>query len=163
MPPNSYLAPQWIELAQLGLAVVCGMVIGYERELHQKPAGVTTMLIVTLASTLAMQLAFRLALLGGGVTAADPARMGTAVVTGIGFLGAGMIIRNAKAIHGVNTAATIWSMAVIGLAIGSGAYVTAGAVTVLVRVALHFERLRLTKLAERRRAAGLPDLPDDVY
>jgi putative Mg2+ transporter-C (MgtC) family protein len=164
MPPNSYLPFYWIELAQLVAAAVCGVIIGYEREQHQKPAGVTTMVIVTMASTLVMQLGFRLAVLGGGVTPADPARLASAVVSGIGFLGAGMIIRNARAIHGINTAATIWSMACIGLALGAGAYVPAGMLTLLVRIALHFERLRLTKLAERRRAAGLPpEPPDDGY
>jgi len=168
MLPNSFLPITWIELVQLCLAVLCGIVIGFEREAHQKPAGITTLVIVTLASTLVMQVGFRLAELGGGITPADPSRMATAVVTGIGFLGAGMIIRNAKVIHGVNTAATIWCMACVGLAIGAGAYFAAGAVTLLARVALHFEGQRLTKLAEmraaRRRDAGLPpEPPDDGY
>jgi putative Mg2+ transporter-C (MgtC) family protein len=162
--PNSFVAPHWIELVQLLAAALCGVVIGFERELHQKPAGVTTVTIVTVASTLVMQLGFRLAQLGGGVTPADPARIATAVITGIGFLGAGMIIRNARAIHGINTAATIWCMACVGLAIGAGYYVTAGIVTVMVRVALWLEQIHLTKLAERRRAAGLPpEPPDNTY
>jgi putative Mg2+ transporter-C (MgtC) family protein len=124
-------------------------VIGFEREQHHKPAGVTTAVIVTLASTLVMQLGFRLAVMGGGVTPADPARLAAAVVTGIGFLGAGMIIRESRQVFGINTAATIWSMACVGLAIGAGAYFAAGCVTILIYGALVLERVRLDRLARR--------------
>ena len=109
----------WLELAQLLLAVVMGTLIGLQRQLHHKPAGATTLALVTLASTLTMQLSLRLPA-SGGMTGGDPGRLAAAIITGIGFLGAGVIIRSGVHVQGVTTAATVWLMACLGLGLGAG-------------------------------------------
>ena len=119
----------WIDLAQLLLAVVLGCLIGYLRELSQKPAGITTITLVTLTSTLIMQLSYKLP--GTDGTIGDPARLAAAVITGIGFLGAGVILRHGTHVQGITTAATVWLMAGVGLAVGAGYYIPAVTVVIL--------------------------------
>jgi len=123
--PVSEIHWSWIDLGKLCLAVVLGFIIGYNRAIHHKPAGVTTMSIVTLASTLMMELSYQLSASGIGPAGADPARLAAAVMTGIGFLGAGVIMQTGGHIQGITTAATIWIMTAIGLAIGAGYYLPA--------------------------------------
>src|ERR1051325_10435439 len=94
--PNSFQPVLAYEIWQLLGAAACGALIGLQRQVHGKPAGITTLAIVTLASTLILQLGFHLAQMGGGPTPADPARIASGVLTGIGFLGAGIIIRQSR-------------------------------------------------------------------
>jgi len=120
-----------IELGQLALALFLGLIIGFERELDDKPAGVKTITIVTLCSTLIMQLSYKLPAVSAGLMG-DPGRLAAAVVTGIGFLGAGVIIRTGQGVEGITTAATIWLMAGVGLAIGATYYLPAVIVAAIV-------------------------------
>src|SRR5512133_3006405 len=118
---------------RLGLAAGLGGAIGLEREYRRKPAGLRTNMLIALGSALFAILSVEL---GGG--AGSPDRIAAQVVTGIGFLGAGAILRSGQNVHGLTTAATIWVNAAIGMAAGLGAYSVAagGATLTLVVLAL---------------------------
>ena len=105
-------------LVRCGIAAVCGGVIGMERELKHKPAGLRTNILICVGS--AMYMAVGLLLMPAGATNVDPTRIAAQVVTGIGFLGAGCIIQQGGRITGLTTAATIWVVAAIGLVAGAG-------------------------------------------
>ncbi len=112
---------------RLILASVLGGLIGLEREVHGREAGVRTTLLVSLGSALFMIVSesFFFAYeqkVVGGTFHVDPTRIAAQVVTGVGFLGAGVIIRMKESIRGVTTAASIWVVCAVGLAIGSGYY-----------------------------------------
>lgn len=125
---------QWEILIRLVLAVAAGGLIGLEREIHGRAAGFRTHILVCLGSTLIMLLSIY------GFTGApvqgDPARLAAQVVSGIGFLGAGTILREGLSIKGLTTAASLWVVAGIGLAIGSGFYLGAVIATVLAVLTL---------------------------
>ena len=106
-------------LFRSGIAILCGGIIGVERELKRKPAGFRTNILICLGSTYFMLIS----LLVSGSAAGrpgDPGRVAAQVVTGIGFLGAGAIIQSRGQIAGLTTAALIWVVASIGLLIGAG-------------------------------------------
>jgi putative Mg2+ transporter-C (MgtC) family protein len=121
----------WIKLA---LAMLCGAAIGFERELHDKPAGLRTNMLICVGSTLITMVSLHVALTYAErqVNIADPGRIAAQIVSGIGFLGAGTIIQARGSVHGLTTAATMWVLAGVGLAIGSGAYAPALATTVIL-------------------------------
>jgi len=100
-------------------AVVCGAIIGIERERRGKPAGFRTMTLISLGSTIYM-LVGEFVFQKFSAAAVDPTRIAAQVVTGIGFIGAGAIIQSRGTISGLTTAATIWVVAGIGLIIGAG-------------------------------------------
>ncbi|MEI6510236.1 MAG: MgtC/SapB family protein [bacterium] len=112
--------PWWEILLRLALAVLLGGLIGVEREVTGKPAGLRTMVLVSLGSALFMVLSVLVA-----SPNFDPTRIAAGVVTGIGFLGAGAIFREGLTVRGITTAATIWVTAAIGLASGAGLYLPA--------------------------------------
>ncbi|MGE5558268.1 MAG: MgtC/SapB family protein [Bacillota bacterium] len=119
----------------LFLAAVFGAVIGLEREIQRHPAGLRTHILVSTGSCLVMLLstyAFR------DFNNWDPGRLAAQVVSGIGFLGAGTILREGASIKGLTTAASLWVVASIGLAVGSGFFLLAFFVTVLSWVTLTF-------------------------
>lgn len=161
----------WIKL---GLAVACGAAIGFERELSDKPAGLRTNMLITIGSTLITMTSIHLALTYADrqVNIADPGRIAAQIVSGIGFLGAGTIIQARGAVHGLTTAATIWVMAGIGIAIGSGYYAPAVATTAMligVLVALGWLETRLDRPRRfvyfhviARREKGLVDTVNDL-
>jgi putative Mg2+ transporter-C (MgtC) family protein len=128
---------------RLMLAAVLGAVIGVEREYRRKPAGLRTNILIAIGSCLFTILS--LTLTGG---TADQSRVAGQIVTGIGFLGGGAILRYRDTVHGMTTAATIWVNAAIGVASGSAQYllaVTTTALTLVVLVVLppiemYFER-----------------------
>lgn len=125
-------------MMRLFLAMLLGGLVGLEREQANHPAGLRTHILVCLGSALIMLLSiygFSQFVYEGNVRV-DPARLATAVITGIGFLGAGTIIFTGKSIAGLTTAASLWVVASIGLAVGAGFYFAAVAVTVLVIVNL---------------------------
>ena len=133
---ESILFPEmWLKLT---LAAVCGAAIGIERELHDKPAGLRTNMLICVGSALITMVSLHVALSYAErqVNIADPGRIAAQIVSGIGFLGAGTIIQARGSVHGLTTAATIWVMAGIGLAIGSGAYAPAIATTVILLATL---------------------------
>ena len=100
-------------IGRLGVALLLGSVIGFERQWHQKMAGLRTNALVALGSCGFVVFS---AMVGEG----DPTRMASQVVTGIGFLGAGVILREGVNVHGLNTAATLWCSAMVGAFAGSG-------------------------------------------
>lgn len=124
-------------LFKLAVATVCGGVIGLEREIHGRPAGLRTNALVCLASCLLIIVSRTGALAGldrslDFVLNVDPSRMAAGIVTGIGFLGAGAIIRVKDSfIRGLTTAAGIWFVAAVGIAIGLDAFALAGASTAI--------------------------------
>ncbi len=122
---------------RLGVAFILGAVIGFEREYDNQPAGLRTNIILVMGSALAMiisvSLAHRYTPVGG---IGDPARLAAQVVSGVGFLGAGAILHAGANIRGLTTAATIWTMAVVGLAVGAGYFLAAAIVTVALFIVL---------------------------
>lgn len=115
-----------IQVFRIVLAIILGAVIGFEREKYGRPAGLRTHMIVCVASTLAMLISIF------GFSSGDPARLAAQVISGIGFIGAGTIIRGDKDITGITTAATIWICAIIGLSCGAGYYFSAIITTLCV-------------------------------
>jgi putative Mg2+ transporter-C (MgtC) family protein len=109
-------------LFRLSLAFIAGMLIGIEREAHSQPAGMRTHILITLGSTLAMLLSIYIPQSYPGFQNGDPGRIAAQVVSGIGFLGAGAIMRFGVNVRGLTAAASVWAMAMIGLAIGAGMY-----------------------------------------
>src|SRR5256885_14079036 len=120
----------WQEaLVRLALAAALGGAVGLERELREREAGFRTHLLVSVGSalfTIASAYGFRDFLVSGGnVVRADPTRIAAQIVTGIGFLGAGAIIRQGLSVRGLTAAATLWVVAAIGLTTGAGYYAPA--------------------------------------
>lgn len=117
---------------RLLLAVGLGALIGFERQRAGKPAGLRTHLLVCIGSAL-----FTIASIYGFGEDADAARVAAGIVAGIGFLGAGTIIRSSEGILvGLTTASSIWAVAAIGLAAGAGLYILAPVTTVVVLIVL---------------------------
>lgn len=128
-----------VQFGELGLAFVLSALIGTERELRQKAAGMRTHTIVGVAAALIMIVSkYGFAdVLARGVIVLDPSRVAAQIVSGIGFLGAGLIIVRRDAVHGLTTAATIWLTAAIGMACGGGLAAVAAAVTALYFIAVY--------------------------
>jgi len=114
-------------LARLILAAVLGGAIGAERELNDQPAGLRTHMLLTTGACL-----FTLISAYGFGRGTDPSRIAAQIVTGIGFLGGGAIVRDGLTVKGVTTAASIWATASVGVAIGAGSYVLGVGGAVLV-------------------------------
>jgi putative Mg2+ transporter-C (MgtC) family protein len=140
----------WGELVlRLALAAALGGAIGFEREFRERQAGLRTHLLVALGAALFTVVSayawreFEFARASG--VSFDPSRVAAGIVTGIGFLGAGAIIRHGVAIRGLTTAASLWLAAAVGLAAGAGAYGAAALATGLALLALGPLRI-----AERR-------------
>jgi putative Mg2+ transporter-C (MgtC) family protein len=142
-------------LARLSLAAALGGAIGFERELRDREAGLRTHLLVCLGSalfTIVSAYGFREFLTSGDqVVRADPTRIAAQIVTGIGFLGAGAIIRQGLSVRGLTTAATLWVSAAIGIAAGAGYYSGAVLGTIVTLVALWPLRLAAYQVFERLR------------
>jgi putative Mg2+ transporter-C (MgtC) family protein len=146
----------WDEsLLRLALAAVLGGLIGVERELREREAGLRTHLLVALGSalfTIVSAYGFHAFLTSGAsVVRADPTRIAAQIVTGIGFLGAGAIIRQGFSVRGLTTAATLWVVAAVGLAAGAGYYSAAIITTALVLVALYPLRIAAYRMMRRFR------------
>jgi putative Mg2+ transporter-C (MgtC) family protein len=118
-------------ILRLALAAALGGAIGLEREYHNKPAGLRTNMHIALGYALFSILSVEL-----GAGAGSPDRVAAQVVTGIGFLGAGAILRSGENIHGLTTAATIWVNAAIGMAAGLGSYIVAAGASALTLIVL---------------------------
>jgi putative Mg2+ transporter-C (MgtC) family protein len=122
----------WEIVFKLTLACVLGALIGLERESLDRPAGLRTYTLVCVGSTLAMIVSIDIYLQYYQTVNADPGRIAAQVVSGIGFLGAGTIMREGATVRGLTTAAGLWVVACIGLAVGAGLYIPAIATTVLI-------------------------------
>lgn len=119
---------------KLGLAVLMGGAIGLERQIAGKPAGLRTNILICMGSALVMDLSMNL--VGPDGRVGDPSRMAAQVVTGIGFIGAGTIMQSKGNISGLTSAATIWTVAAIGLTIGAGFHVEGLGATAMVLLVL---------------------------
>jgi putative Mg2+ transporter-C (MgtC) family protein len=108
------------DLLKLAFAVIAGGLIGAEREYRDKSAGFRTLIFICVGSTLFTMFSIKIA------NNSDPARIAAQIVTGVGFLGAGAILRDRGQIVGLTTAAMIWLVAALGMGVGSGNYVLAG-------------------------------------
>jgi putative Mg2+ transporter-C (MgtC) family protein len=140
---------------RLVVAAVLGGAVGIERELRDREAGFRTHMLVSSGSalfTLVSAYGFHEFLASGdAVIRADPTRIAAQIVTGIGFLGAGAIIREGLAVRGLTTAATLWVVAAIGMAAGAGYYAAAVTATLLTVVALWPLRIAAHAVVERFR------------
>jgi putative Mg2+ transporter-C (MgtC) family protein len=117
---------------RLTVAAILGALIGLEREIHDHPAGMRTHLLVSLGSAGFTVLSIEAFTAPG----ADPARIAAQIVTGVGFLGAGAILKEGATIRGLTTAASLWAVAAVGMAVGAGAWEVAVVTTALVIVSL---------------------------
>jgi putative Mg2+ transporter-C (MgtC) family protein len=146
---------------KLALACVLGGLIGLERESLSRPAGLRTYTLVCVGSTLAMIVSLDIFNQFFQVSNADPGRIAAQVVSGIGFLGAGTILREGPTVSGLTTAAGLWVVACIGLAIGAGLYVPAIASSVLILfVLIYFIKIE-EKFSGLRRYKGIVVVIDD--
>ena len=146
---------EWELLLRLTLSCVLGGVIGYERQSRHKSAGLRTNVLVCLGSCLIMVLSESIYMSVEGHTNADPARLAAQVVSGIGFLGAGAIMKEGLTVTGLTTAACLWVVAGVGLAVGGGYYtgalftaglvfITLGTMSRLDEWVTHEKNLRLS-------------------
>lgn len=139
------ITPEWELGVRLALAVFLGAALGAEREQRLHAAGIRDHALVALGAAL-----FTIAgSTGFAVGAADPTRVAAQVVSGIGFLGAGAIIRTGGSVRGLTTAATLWISGALGVALGAGLYLSA-----IISVILSLLILRLLLLAARRIRSG---------
>lgn len=120
-------AINWEFILRLLLACLCGALVGYERNRRHKDAGIRTHLLVSLGAAL-------ITIVSSHGFGDDPSRVAANIVTGIGFLGAGVIFMRGRAVTGLTTAAGIWTMAGVGMAIGTGMYALGVLATLLVVV-----------------------------
>jgi len=126
-------------LLRLVIAAVVGGIIGYERKIASKPAGIRTLMLISVGSAL-----FTIV----GVTTLaniDPSKIIAGIVTGIGFLGAGTIFKSKDTVSGLTTAASMWAVAGLGLAAGLGEYVLMTTATILVIIILQLNKIRFLR------------------
>lgn len=150
-----------LELVErLCLAAALGAVLGFEREWRQKYAGLRTNMLIAIGAALFTMMSIDLSLSSGG----DPTRIAAQIVTGIGFLGAGAIMRTGSGIRGLTTAAMIWVNAAIGMAVGAGEYqlsMTATGVTLVVLILLNPVERWIDKITPQNKDGQREDSNDD--
>jgi putative Mg2+ transporter-C (MgtC) family protein len=122
-------------LLKLGLAILLGGAIGLEREIAGKPAGLRTNILICIGAVLITDVSIGIAT-ANGERVGDPARLAAQIVSGIGFIGAGTIMQARGTVTGLTSAATIWVVAAIGIAIGSGRFIEATGAGALVTIVL---------------------------
>lgn len=126
---------------RLFLAAILGGIIGFERQKHNKRiAGLRTHILVTVGSALIMLVSIYIFEAYAGKAPVDPARIAAGVVTGIGFLGAGTIIRSGENVQGLTTAASLWTVSGIGLAVGCGFYIAGCTASIIALATLYLLR-----------------------
>lgn len=139
-------------LLRLFVATLLGGLIGYERELTRKAAGLRTMMLIALGAALLTGMSLFIA---GAETFSDRTRIASTIATAVGFIGAGVIIQSRGEVRGLTTAGTIWAVAAVGIACGTGAYIVAVGATGLVLLVLNPLR-KLERRIERRRPVRRP-------
>ncbi|OJV97509.1 MAG: magnesium transporter MgtC, partial [Sphingobacteriales bacterium 44-61] len=150
-------------LGRFLLAALWGGIVGIEREYRNKSAGFRTMIMISIGScffTIMSQL------IGEG---GNPDRIASNIVTGIGFLGAGVIFRGDNRVNGITTAATIWAVAAVGMGIGGGQYFIAAYASILILVVLAIlpyvedliDRINQTRLYSEYSDKSTPRIPDE--
>lgn len=139
---NAYLQEiSLLDMAlRLSMSVFLGFMIGVEREFTNKWAGLRTHILVTLGSTVFTILSIysfpKIAVAGAAMAVGDPSRVAAQILTGIGFIGGGTVLRHGVSVYGLTTAATLWMAASIGMAVGTGDYTLASIATLLSVVML---------------------------
>lgn len=142
--------PEALELIwKIVLTITLCSLIGGEREIRRKGAGLRTHILVGVGSALIVLTSFHVFELYKDVTLVDPTRMITGIVTGVGFLCAGAIIRGGNHVYGLTTAATLWIVSCIGMAVGAGQYFAATLFTVVCFLVLVFVRHLEKKLKDK--------------
>lgn len=134
---------EYEEIIKVVIALVLGGLIGLQRELDQEPAGLRTHMLVCLGSTLFTMLSLT------APANSDPTRIAAGIVTGIGFLGAGTIFKDNDRVKGLTTAADLWVIAGIGMAIGFGYYALGIASTIIILLVLVVKKLLQESFAKR--------------
>ena len=129
---------EWIIVFRLVLSAILSGIIGFEREFHGRAAGFRTHILLCVGSTLIMLTSIHIFDVYSGRVPIDPARLAAGVVTGIGFMGAGTIMRYKASVRGLTTATSLWVAAGVGLAVGSGLYFGAIVTTLIAMIALMF-------------------------
>jgi putative Mg2+ transporter-C (MgtC) family protein len=125
-------------LPKLLVATICGVIVGYDREIKQKTAGIRTNILICVGCALFTSLSFYISKTNN----IDPTRIIGQIITGIGFLGAGVIMKHDDKIIGVTTAAFIWIVSAIGVLVGIGSYITPVLLTIgLIIISRIFERI----------------------
>ena len=115
----------YTDIIKIAISFVLGAFLGMEREYRNKPAGFRTMIMITVGATLFTILSYR-------INSSTPDRIAANIITGIGFIGAGVIFKEGMKVSGMTTAATIWMASAVGMAVGYGAYYLAGGVTLVM-------------------------------
>ena len=127
-------------IRRLLTAALLGACLGFEREIRQKSAGLRTNILIAVGSALFTLMSFEMSAADG-----DPGRIAAQIVTGIGFLGAGAIMRTGSGVHGLTTAAAVWVNAAVGVAAGGGSYhlafIATGITLVVLMVLPSLERI----------------------
>jgi putative Mg2+ transporter-C (MgtC) family protein len=134
MTPTAWPAEIWPVLSPLLTITLLAGLIGYERERHGRAAGLRTHMLVGVGSCLVMMTGMYLYRSSGAVV--DPTRMAAQVVSGLGFLGGGAILRYGASVRGLTTAAGLWAVGLIGIAVGAGFVVGAAVSSALVLIVL---------------------------
>ncbi|MBE7010588.1 MAG: MgtC/SapB family protein [Ruminococcaceae bacterium] len=165
---------EWVQLEYIFrvlLAGICGIVVGWERKNRSKEAGIRTHFVVACGAALIMIISkyaffdvIGNELYNGADVRLDPSRVASTIASGIGFLGAGMIFVHRNTISGLTTAAGIWAISGVGMAIGAGMYVVGIAVTVLILLAQLLLHLHLFKTERARvKVLSVKEVADGVY
>lgn len=145
---------------RLVLAALLGGIIGYEREYTNRPAGFRTHILVCVGAALVMVTSEYIFTRYDG--SMDPARLGAQVVSGIGFLGAGTIIRDGVNVRGLTTAASLWAVSCVGIAVGTGFYGGAAAATAIIFLTLIILKKAEMRFARKNRHRTFVVEADDI-
>ena len=139
---------------RLIVAALLGLAVGFEREIHGHPAGLRTHMLVAMGSGLFTVLSIHGFGTPSVATPIDPTRIAAQIVSGIGFLGAGAILKDGIVIRGLTTAASLWATSAVGMAAGTGEYVIAAVATATILVSLW----PINALAERLHGTAVPEV-----
>lgn len=163
MTVTAYMTDVFVPLL---MATILGGAVGLERESANRPAGFRTHILVCVGSALVMLVSIEMFKQYQGMVNADPGRIAAQVISGIGFLGAGTIMREGATIRGLTTAASLWVVAGIGLASGSGLYIPAFTAVVFILFTLKFmskvERLFIAKGGHHTLVVLVKDAPGQL-
>ncbi len=153
-----------VVILKLVLAVILGGLVGFEREHHNQPAGLKTHIILCVGAMLLTIVSIAMSHDLGSERLTDPTRIAAQIVSGIGFLGGGAILRLGATVRGLTTAACIWTVTGVGMAIGAGYYFPAALVVITMLLTLHylgrFENLFLHKRKFRTMTLTARSSPD---
>ena len=125
-----------LSLTRLGVSLLLEGAIGLERMIHKHPAGMRTFMLICIGSTLATLASIYICQTNIDLHNGDPGRIAAQILTGIGFIGAGLILKTGDGVQGITTASCIFVTAAIGIAVGVGMILTAAAVTAVVLIIL---------------------------